>query len=197
MIYPSITNVVTFLFSTLCLRCSYHINHLTKKIAACPPESFGLSKQLDVLRSKAKINEMMYRIEDVFSFPTFFIILANVLLSSSVIGWFLLQNWASSHVSLKIKSTFQLVSAFLSTTAILWVAGGLAIEDSKFKEMFHRKIHLRMLYCGTTKEKDLGRNLSEEPSFALTGCNILPYRRSMILAVFGTLFTYTVLIMNS
>ncbi|GIY04273.1 uncharacterized protein CDAR_253881 [Caerostris darwini] len=82
-------------------------------------------------------------------------------------------------------------------TSILWIAGGLPVEVNKFKEAFHRKTHARLLYGDATEVMNLKNDLFHEPEFVMTGCDILPIRRSTIFGLAGTIVTYTVLMMTT
>ncbi|GFS51213.1 uncharacterized protein TNIN_486081 [Trichonephila inaurata madagascariensis] len=114
----------------------------------------------------------------------------------SVTGWFLIESWNDSLFPWKAETIFYGINAFLCVVSILWVAGALPIQMNKFKETFHSKTHARLLYYHTKDEMYLKRDLNE-PDFALTGCEMISYKRSTILAFIGTLLTYTVLVVNA
>ncbi|GFU52616.1 uncharacterized protein NPIL_36291 [Nephila pilipes] len=82
----------------------------------------------------------------------------------------------------------------VSLIAILWTAGGLPVEQHKLNEAFYKKGHSRFLIVRSSEEPQCRRELLDKPNFVLNGCNIFFYTRSSILAVFGTLLTYTLLV---
>ncbi|GFT19415.1 uncharacterized protein NPIL_408941 [Nephila pilipes] len=197
MAYPTYTNIVALMYGTLCLRCSARLNLLSKEITQWAPETFGLPKQIDILKRKAKINDILLNIQDIFSLPILLIIIVNITMCGSITGWFLIRSWNESFFLWKVESAFFGVNAFLCVVSILWVAGAVPIEMNKFKETFHGKTHVRLLYYNTNDELYLKREVVNEPDFVLTGCEIVSFKRSTILAFVGTLLTYTVLLIST
>ncbi|GBM12018.1 hypothetical protein AVEN_256103-1 [Araneus ventricosus] len=117
-------------------------------------------------------------------------------MGSSLIGRSLSRSWDAYDLIWKVRSAFYAFNAFLNITATIWIASGLSIAMSKFKDVYHQKTHMRLLYYDTSEEAVLKRDLFDEPEFVLTACDILSFRRSTALALFGTLVTYTVLVMD-
>ncbi|GFR19173.1 uncharacterized protein TNCT_3421 [Trichonephila clavata] len=197
LIYPTYSNIVVLLYCTLCLRCCEHFNLLSQEIDQCAPEAFGLPKQLDILKRRAKTKCILITIQDTFSLPVMLIMIENVIMCGSIIGWFLIRSWDESTRRWKTEAAYYGINAFLSVVSIFWVAGTLPIAMNKFKENFHSKTHARLLYYHTKDELYLKGEVLNEPDFVLTGCEIVSYRRNTILAFAGTLLTYTILLMNA
>ncbi|GFT99483.1 uncharacterized protein NPIL_593431 [Nephila pilipes] len=95
-----------------------------------------------------------------------------------------------------ISWTFYATNSFGSLIAILWIAGGVPIALDTFKDEFFKTAHHKMLLSSLPEEPKLEKWLFHKPDFVFTGCDIFSYRRSSILAVVGTLLTYTFLIIN-
>ncbi|GFT27527.1 uncharacterized protein NPIL_580451 [Nephila pilipes] len=196
VLYPCTTNIVAIFYISLCWRCSLYLNNLVKNISKYTPKEFEQSKQLDILKNRAKICRALKSIETVFSLPIFLIIVANFLMCSSLLGG----------VLIKIKFDrdnmifmFYFANAILCVLTTLWVAGSVSIEMNRFKEAFHQTTHERLLYYHETEREEihLKMDLFSEPDFVLTGYNILSFRRNTILGVIGTLLTYTVLVVTT
>ncbi|GFR19171.1 uncharacterized protein TNCT_3401 [Trichonephila clavata] len=196
VIYPTYTNIMALLYGTLCLRCFVHINVLSTEVVHCSPKTFGLPKQLDILKRKAKIKEILIIIQDLFSLPILLIIISNAAMCGSATGYLLTESWNETFMAMKIEVAYYGINAFVCVVSILWVAGALPIEMNKFKETFHSKTHSRLLYYHTKDELYLKREVVNEPDFVLTGCEIISYKRSTVLAFVGTLLTYTVLVIS-
>ncbi|GFY51964.1 uncharacterized protein TNIN_486071, partial [Trichonephila inaurata madagascariensis] len=96
----------------------------------------------------------------------------------------------------KIEVAYYGINAFLCVMSILWVAGALPVELNKFKETYHSKTHARLLHYHTKGKLYLKWEVVNEPDFVLTGCEIISYKRSTILAFVSTLLTYTVLVID-
>ncbi|KAF8794492.1 hypothetical protein HNY73_002468 [Argiope bruennichi] len=196
MVYPSINHFVSLVYCLLCISCTSEVNKLTHRISNWSPEVFDLTKQMQILRTKAKLHHLLVDIQDIFSLPIFFAIVSNMLMGSSVIGRSLSKSWSAYELTWKVKSAFHAFNAFLNIAATIWIASGLSIAMSKFKDVYHQKTHMRLLYHDIAEETILKRDLFDEPEFVLTACDILSFRRSTALALFGTLVTYTVLVMD-
>ncbi|GFT25188.1 uncharacterized protein NPIL_641801 [Nephila pilipes] len=200
MVYPCLTNIVALFYTTLCWRCSLYIKSLTDKIAEYSSEEFETFHQLSILQKKKKAYDVLHKLQDVFSVPIFFMILANVLMCSAITGSLLLKSLDDFPIFLQIDLIYNLISGFSCVAATLWIAGRVPIEMNTFKNSFFQKVHERLLHHHAVvglEELHLKTDLCNEPDFVLTGCNILPLKRSTILAVVGTLFTYTVLVINT
>ncbi|GFR19176.1 uncharacterized protein TNCT_3431 [Trichonephila clavata] len=195
-IYPIYTDIIILLYGTLCLRCFAQINLLSQEISHCLPETFGLQKQLDILKRKAKIKDILIAIQDTFSVPVLLIIIEHVTMCGGITGLFMIHSWNESSLRWKTEAAYFGINGFLCLVSILWVAGALPIAMNKFKENFHSKTHARLLYYHTKDELYLKGEVLNEPDFVLTGCEIVSFRRSTILAFVGALLTYTVLVMN-
>ncbi|GFT09900.1 uncharacterized protein NPIL_313161 [Nephila pilipes] len=197
IVFPTLTDLVTLLHSTLCLSCYKLITKLTEEVLIIPPEAFGPSKQMDILKRKTRIDNLLEDIQSIFSLPSFFIIAANFSACGTVIGRFMyydLENFRGRAIT---DSMILGINAFVCLICILWIAGGLPVHVQKLKEAFYKKAHLRLLILNSTKEPHLKRELIEKPEFIFTACDILSLKRSAILAIFGTLLTYTVLVINT
>ncbi|GFU47385.1 uncharacterized protein NPIL_82391 [Nephila pilipes] len=196
MIHPTYTNIVALFYISLCLRCTACIKYLNRKATACSLELFAPTFQHNILRKRAKIHDFLLKLQDIFSLPIFFILVANIMTWSSITGWFLVKRWNETAFLWKVESMYCGISSVLCVVSILWVAGSVRVALNTFKETFHQKTHQRLLYFNTWEELFLKIDLYNEPDFVFSGCNIVSFRRSSILALIGTLFTYTMLIMS-
>ncbi|GBN33865.1 hypothetical protein AVEN_238246-1 [Araneus ventricosus] len=197
IIYPCITHAIALLYCVLCLRCSNRINCLCQKITQCSPGNFGIPKQQSILKNRTQVRDILLEVQAVFSVPIFCTIVGNILMCASVIGWYLVKKWDDSDIAWKMKIAFYVINAFSNVMATTWVASESAISMKKFKETFNQKTQKRLLYYDPKGEQYLKADLLAEPDFVLTGCDIISFKRSTILALVGTLLTYTVLLMNT
>ncbi|GFR29831.1 uncharacterized protein TNCT_621001 [Trichonephila clavata] len=185
-------------FTSLCWCCSVHIDKLTNKISEYSAEEFELLLQLDVLKSKKRIYDVLLKIQDVFSVQIFFIILANVFMCSSVIGGILIRNFGEFDQFIQLDYMYYLINSISCVVITLWIVGLIPIEMKKFQQRFYEKTHERLLLRYSTVEAlHLKIDFYNEPDFVMTGCDILPLRRSTVLALIGTLFTYTILLVDT
>ncbi|GFQ67264.1 uncharacterized protein TNCT_133641 [Trichonephila clavata] len=193
LICPFLPCLVALVYCTICLRCSRFVRNMTRKIALYSPEQFGPSEQIRILRHKAKIDEILKIAQDIFSVPSFCLMLANTISCYTILGCYLLSPWQEYQL---IEYSVIGISSFLCLVGTLWAAGTLPVELNNLKETFYEKAYLRQIFFGFYKEQNLKREILEKPDFVFSGCDILFYKRSSILAAVGTLLTYTVLVIN-
>ncbi|GIY31007.1 uncharacterized protein CDAR_273631 [Caerostris darwini] len=191
--YPIFPNMVALLYCVLCQRCYSFIGSLTQEVRNMSPMVFGPSQQIYILRRKAKVDGVLNNIQNVFSVPIFFMLIANLSSCAIVVAWILEYSLKEYQSFMIIGTVFFVINSFSSMTAVLWMAGQVPIQLQKLKESFYEKAHLRLISVCDLNEPQYKKELLEKPDFVLTGCDIISLRRSTILGVFGTLLTYTVL----
>ncbi|GFT02548.1 uncharacterized protein NPIL_605531 [Nephila pilipes] len=197
MVLPSANNIMSLFYTSLCWGCSVHINKLTKKIEQFSPEEFGLSEQIEILKSKKKMDDVLHHIQNEFSEQFFFTILAGVFTCSFVAGGLLTNDFGEHPVVTQLDYMYYLINSISCIALTLWIVGRIPIEMKKFHHTFYERTQERLLRCySSMTELQLKIDFLNEPDFVMTGCDILPLRRSTILALIGTLFTYTVLFMS-
>ncbi|GIY24792.1 uncharacterized protein CEXT_261071 [Caerostris extrusa] len=94
------------------------------------------------------------------------------------------------------EALFNSVVHFICVTAVFWSAGSVPVALNKFNRCFYKKAHSRLLLLRTSEGRKLKRELFDKPEFALTGWDVIVYRRSSILAFVGTLLTYSIITMD-
>ncbi|GFU32158.1 uncharacterized protein NPIL_201391 [Nephila pilipes] len=194
LVFSTFPLLVSLLYTTICLRCSLFFTILTKDIAKYSTNAFGPEEQRDILRRKAEIDDILDIIQEVFSVPSFFIILGYFIICCRALAWSLTQ---PTKTPIPMLTLINGVIILISLSATLWVSGGLPEKINKLKEAFYRKTHRRIIFVGTSGEPDLRKELLDKPDLVLTGCGILFYRKSSVLAVIGALLTYTVLVIST
>ncbi|GFU47401.1 uncharacterized protein NPIL_82471 [Nephila pilipes] len=191
LIHSTFPFLIAILFCNLCLSCVSCFNCLTGKVLQYRPEEFGPSEQIDILKRKAKIDDILDNMQNIFSLPSFLVIMTNLLTCCIVLG----KNLNSSNSkSLVISVLFVGLPNLVSLITVLWTAGSLSVEQHKLKGAFYKKVHLRFLMLRCSEDLQCKRELLDKPDFVLNGCNIFSYTRSSILAAVGTVMTYTLLV---
>ncbi|GFU33348.1 uncharacterized protein NPIL_173931 [Nephila pilipes] len=191
LIHSTFPFLIAILFCNLCLSCSFYFNCLTRKVLQYLPEEFGPSEQIDILKRKAKIDDILDNIQDIFSLPSFLLITSNLLSCCTALG----KNLNGINSNGRAASVlFYGMPNLISLIAVLWTAGGLSVEQHKLKGAFYKKVHLRFLMLRCSEDLQCKRELLEKTDFVLNGCNIFSYTRSSVLAAVGTLLTYTLIV---
>lgn len=195
-LFPTMTNLVVILYCSICLTCCKQIKSLTSEIENCSQNDFNTSKQSILLLNEARINDFVHNAQKVFSLPSFLIFMAQFCSSSSMLGWYILDQQETSRIHMVVEMVFFISNAFGCLVACLWVAGRFPIEMDEFKETFRKKVQMNQL-MGIADQSGLERGLFEKRDFVFSGCNIIYFRRSSILTVVGTMLTYTLLLLKS
>ncbi|GBN20697.1 hypothetical protein AVEN_31923-1 [Araneus ventricosus] len=95
-----------------------------------------------------------------------------------------------------LSSSLILFNSCFGLLACLWMAGGLPVEAARFKETFRRKISQRLTYLRKEEAIHFEKCLPDVSSYILSGWDIISFRRSSILALAGTVLTYTILLID-
>ncbi|GFR13684.1 uncharacterized protein TNCT_716391 [Trichonephila clavata] len=113
---------------------------LTEKVFLYSPEGFGHSEQIHILRQKEKMDDILENLQDIFSMPSFFLIISHLLICCTVLGITMTGNvmrWA------EVKAVFYGIPNLVSLIVILWIAGGLPVDQNKLKSAFCKRAHSR------------------------------------------------------
>ncbi|KAF8767067.1 hypothetical protein HNY73_020069 [Argiope bruennichi] len=197
ILYPIFPTLMTFLLALICHRISSQIRDLTSEISEFSPEEFSNSKQMAAFNCKRKIDEALFILQKVFSFPSLLLCTSHFICCCIHIGWFILLYNSDKIWALKINYTIAFMNSAISLLVFLWAVGGLPLEMEAFKNEFRRKLQHRLILRGKADEIDLGKALNEEPTFVLSGCGIVYFRRSTILSLIASIITYTLLLLNT
>ncbi|GFX84385.1 uncharacterized protein TNCV_4134951 [Trichonephila clavipes] len=68
LVHPTFTSLVSLSYCILCQLCCSQINNLTENVLQYSPDEFGPMKQLDILRQKAKIDNILENVQAIFRF---------------------------------------------------------------------------------------------------------------------------------
>ncbi|GBN42386.1 hypothetical protein AVEN_174261-1 [Araneus ventricosus] len=196
ILYPIFPTLVLFLLCMLCQRICYEIRRLTSEISKVTPKEFTVSKQVDILRSKRKVEDILNILQNLFYSSSFFICMANFCFCCTQIGWVVGIYGLENDWTMLTLFFLQFACSATSLLACLWVVGGLPIEMQAFVKEFQQKIEHRTMLKGREDEVNFGRRLDERSVFVLSGCDIIHFERSSILALAASVLTYTLLLIK-
>ncbi|GFU33341.1 uncharacterized protein NPIL_173881 [Nephila pilipes] len=134
------------------------MNNLTKEISQASPEEFGPIQQMDVLRRKAKIDDVLKNVQAIFSVPSFFIIAVNILKCGSVFEILSDIIWEKFILYWHVEVVLHSITSFCCLFIVPWVAGGLPIQMKQLKQEFIKKVRSRILYTRNLGEIQPKRN---------------------------------------
>ncbi|KAG8178668.1 hypothetical protein JTE90_025590 [Oedothorax gibbosus] len=115
----------------------------------------------------------------------------------SFFGYVLLTTQLMSYPLFYVSLIFYVLNSFGSLAVCLWIAGGVSVEAENFRTAFRRKVNLRkIMFAEVVNEQNSNDYLMTEQDYILSGCDLLQYKRSLIITVVGTILTYTLLLLN-
>ncbi|GIY31196.1 uncharacterized protein CDAR_80801 [Caerostris darwini] len=197
IMYPMWTNLIVLTYGLLCQTICKQLNLLKTHIENCPPHEFTILMQSDLVRRELKINLSVQLLQKVFSVPSFFMACSHFCTCITALGAFILIGNSEINFMIVIQIGFMFVNACGGLLYCLWMAGGLPTEATKLKEAYSRKVQQKRLLVGKVGEACFEKKLVEISSYVLSGCNIISFYRSSILAFAGTILTYAILLINS
>lgn len=197
MLYPAFTNVVTLLVCKLCHQCSAELQSITASIMKCPSVKFTHSEQIEILRSKARIVEILEGIQGVFSLPSLFLGISQFSACFSLVRSLVLYDVKNFSFLEVIDNAFSGIYSTVPLIATIWIAGRIPIEIAKFKNAYYKKTEQRMFLGLSSEDARLEKWSYGMPDFVLTAGDFLQFKRNMILTFTGTLLTYTFLIITT
>ncbi|GFT78492.1 uncharacterized protein NPIL_602381 [Nephila pilipes] len=196
-LHPMFPTLVVLLHCVLCHRVGGLINRLKKEVVRCPSAEFTLSKQVSLLKQKNKIDDALVLLQQVLYLPSFLICMLYFCACCNAVGWLVVGEKNTADAALMVQFALYLANAIFSLLAYMWFVGCLPTEMDAFKDEFCRKVQEKLLVGGKPDDIDYQKGLCERPSFVLSGCDIIHFKRSSILSLSGAVFTYTILLITN
>ncbi|GFR19945.1 uncharacterized protein TNCT_165141 [Trichonephila clavata] len=190
LVRPTFTSLVTLSYCILCQYCCSQINFLTEKVLQFSPEEFGPTKQIDILRQKAKIDKVLESVQAIYSVPSFLLITMHFLSFASVIRSTIEVEGESFLSYIIVEAIIHIFTDFNCLFFMLWIASGVTVQMKKLKHELSEKVRARFLYNGNLREIQPKGKFFGQSDFVFTGCDIILYKRSTLLSISRTLLIY-------
>ncbi|GIY93645.1 uncharacterized protein CEXT_760721 [Caerostris extrusa] len=92
------------------------------------------------MKQKSRIDDILDSIQDIFSFPSFLMVVANLLNCFSVLNVYLdRKSWASGGISTFIECSLYCIDSLVCLVSLLWIAGDVPVEDRAFKKKHFKR----------------------------------------------------------
>ncbi|GFW03693.1 uncharacterized protein TNCV_2538041 [Trichonephila clavipes] len=143
----------------------------------------------------SKLENDLNLIQEVFSVPSFLICVSHFCSCIAILA-VVVYVMPDISYSMQIEWILYLINSSCGLLGILWSAGNLPIEAEKLKRAYRSKCHQKLLSRNKVRELRSEADLIDTSNFILSGCNIIYFYRSSLLALAGTILTYTVLLMS-
>ncbi|GFR02304.1 uncharacterized protein TNCT_54491 [Trichonephila clavata] len=196
-VYPTWINFVTFLYCLICQGVCKLMRSLVSEVHFCPREEFTLAMRTNILTQVTRIKHILGLVQKVFFVPSFLVCVIHFCSCITVlVAAMFIKNVTDPTTHLKMVCLF--INSFCGLLACLWTAGRLPIEGEKLRTGFRKKLCQKYLQGpgNSFSVNCLEGELIDPSSFLLTGCYIVYFRRSSILALAGTILTYSTLLIS-
>lgn len=201
MLDPVFTSIVTILYCTLCHRCHLLISACKRKLQALNRTRSNPRLLLELTRDYAKTIEMLELLQNVFSLPTFLLVVVDSTSSFTTLASVLLYSSEERTALITAENVFVFANSALLLAATIGFAGQIPITMNEISSRSQR------LYDTALWESNNGARdrievllldvIQRKKVFVLSGCDIIVFTRGAILTALGTLFTYGLLIIQN
>ncbi|GFY60342.1 uncharacterized protein TNIN_196021 [Trichonephila inaurata madagascariensis] len=189
VIFPGL---LTCMYCTLCHRISKLLSCYKYKLMKVFNGSLTMPSKLLVSQYFA-ILHVVDLLQNLFTEPIFLLILMNFLHMFSMLGYFI--SFFKHQFTIVVIGEVVIVVATttLSTVVIIIFASKITATNQSIKKMFQRYKESRILasYKGDGAVFQLA---IERENVLLSACDVVFFRKSLILSIFGALLTYSLLI---
>ncbi|GFY62939.1 uncharacterized protein TNIN_335761 [Trichonephila inaurata madagascariensis] len=197
IMHPIFTSLVALLLCVLCQRCCSLINILHQEIQHVSPEEFVLPKQLDILRRKAKIDEILDNIIDIFATPWLCIIIVTCLTCCIAIGKFVHFAFAIYRPADRNETVFCVITDCTCSIATLGVANRLSVRLKELKILFYKEVRTRQLFICNLEEPLPKKELFGKSNLVFIGVlEITRYHMRFVLVTCVAVLTYGLILIG-
>ncbi|GBN38402.1 hypothetical protein AVEN_111979-1 [Araneus ventricosus] len=195
LLHPTLANLITVVYSTSCCVCCRFLNILTSELEMISPDRFTLKVEMEILKKRHHIFDMLEMIETSLSTASFLTCTAHFLACLSNLSQLLMYLPGNKTLTI-LAVSFISGSAVVSTAFIFLNAGQIPIEMEKFSRLLRRRIEQRSFLGLDSLKVRSERSVTDEQVFVLSGCDLIYYRKSTLLSLLGTILTYGLLILS-
>lgn len=197
VLFEIFPGLVTLLYSTVCFRVCQKLRLYRESFSKFKQETV-LSNSCFILRSYLQFIDFIGEIETVFTTVSFFLVVTNSLSVFTILATTFY--YAERHVTppTRAESFFTFITAGLYLIVNISFAAQVTVEVRKNSTLFHLLLEHwkcnKKVLCAEFVV--LAEAIKERPVVQLSGCEMFYFKRNSILAVFGTLLTYGLLILQ-
>ncbi|GFQ89246.1 uncharacterized protein TNCT_378191 [Trichonephila clavata] len=189
VIFPGL---LTCIYCTLCHRISKLLSCYKYKLMKVFNGSLIMPSKLLVNQYFAILN-IVDLLQNIFTEPIFLLILMNFLHMFSMLGYFISFFKYQFTVVVIGEVVIVVATTTLSTIVIIIFASKITDTNRSIKQMFQRYKESRILVSHQRNEEVFQLAIERE-NVLLSACDVVFFRKSLILSIFGALLTYSLLI---
>ncbi|GFQ95925.1 uncharacterized protein TNCT_374481 [Trichonephila clavata] len=189
VIFPGL---ITCMYCTLCHRISKLLSCYKYKLLKVVNGSLTMPSKLLVSQYFAILN-IVDLLQKIFSEPIFLLILMNFLHMFSMLSYFISFFRHQFTVVVIGEVVVVIATTTLSTVVIVIFASKVTATNQSIKQMFQRYKESRVL-ASYKRDEEVFQIAIERENVLLSACDVVFFRKSLILSMFGALLTYSLLI---
>lgn len=184
---------ITLVFVSFCYWCSSELKAVQKEL-----ESFSLflhSRIFEILKAYDEVIEVATTVEDAFSNVTFLLLVSHFVNTFTSMGNILRGTFTSF---LRIQCLINLIFDVLGLILLIFLAAETPIVLEKIKKSLGI-LEERVNFSNKNQQKSLKmavKTFLKKDIFVFSACNMVFFRRTLIIASFGTLISYGLLLIQ-
>lgn len=191
------TGLVTHLYCIVCYRAFSKLRHYRHSFSRLKHMT-DLTPYFSILRGYIQFLDIISEAEAVFSKIAFFLVVSNFLSAFTILATTF--NYSKEYVTVATHaiSIITFLTSGFSLILTISFASQVSLEMSRNSRLFH--LLLDGWKCNgqalSSEFESLAEAIKTRPNLRLSGCEVFYFNRNGILAVFGTLLTYGLLILQ-
>ncbi|GFR12147.1 uncharacterized protein TNCT_735181 [Trichonephila clavata] len=151
--------------------------------------------QIGFLKSRYRIITVLEEVQAVFSKATLVICIGNFMSCFSNLGVVLYYSPKTVFLT-AVEVLFISTSTLVSLLSIFYFAGRIPLEMNAFFRVTQKQFEKRTFLGVIEENTSVERLLLQEKPLVLSGCEMIHFTRSGILAILGAILTYGLLILS-
>lgn len=194
LLYPLFMNLVSLLFCDLCHQCTVSLAEIKTSIISCPSRGFIDNYQMQVIKKRAQIVNVIQTIQKEFSLILTLMCCSQIFCCFS--GFSELLSIITEPSDEGAIIVLYVLNAFLCLTAVIGVAGQIPIEMRNLTDSLHQMLDKKVIESDRPVRPDVMITLTYRPDVTLSASELLFFTRQSALVILGTFLTYSILIRN-
>lgn len=188
---------VTLIYSSFCYWCSTQLKFVASQLKSATV--FLNEKRIfGILQFYQFILDIVMSIEKAFSTITFFSMISYLIMLFAYMGN-LVRRYASENYVLRCQMTINLILEVCGMTILIAYASEIPVIIERIKlQLYIMEEKLSLARCKTVSNdiKLIIETFSKRDVFALSACNVVHFKRSLIITSYGTLISYGLLLLQ-
>lgn len=195
LLHPTFTNLVSILYCDLCHQCTVSLSNVKSSINSCPHYAFKDDYLIRIVNKRGQIVKAIKAIQKEFS------LVCSLLCCSELLGcfvglWQILNTSELVNILQFVRVALYFSNSFVFLTTVIAVTGQVPLEMDNLGDAARQKMDSNFIQKSRHFHPYLVSSLTYRPDVTLSASGLLHFTRPSVLAVLGTFFTYSILILS-